>query len=201
MAKVEMQTENVNINNLNDHVDAAPEKAGEIFRVCYLEKGTNTIILDEKVEDCLQCHTSGKENETTGKIRYYYSVKCIAPSGNVFRLYLSSFDGVAFTVPFKAIKDNNTYSGKVKAVRLTDEQIGDANTAYRGCSTQVEFIRLLLEHTDNGVCNINVKIIDVGTETPKSTDVVAVERDWDNKNSKVYTLKGVKHLYSISFVD
>ena len=200
MAKVEIQTENVNINALDNQVDSAPEKAGEIFRICYLENGINSITLDENVEDCLQCHTTGKESESTGKIRYYYSVKCTAPSGNVFRLYLSSFDGVAFTAPFKSLKDG-VYKGKVKAVRLTDEQIGDANTAYRGCSTQVEFIRLLLEHTDNGTCNINVKIIDVGTETPKSTDTVAVERDWDNKDSKVYTLKGVKHLYSISFVD
>lgn len=199
MAKVTVQNENVNINELDNHVDSAPEKAGEIFRVCYLEEGENTIILDEKVEDCLQCHTTGKANETTGKIRYYYSVKCVAPSGNVFRLYLSSFDGVAFVAPYKSIKDN-TYKGKVKAVRLADEQIGDANSAYRGCTTQVEFIHLLLEHTENGVCNINVKIVDIGTDTPKATDTVAVERDWDS-DSKVYTLKGVKHLYSISFVD
>lgn len=200
MAKITVQNENVNINELSNLVDSTPEKAGEIFRVCYLENGVNTIVLDEKVEDCLQCHTTGKANETTGKMRYYYSVKCIAPSGNVFRLFLSSFDGVAFTAPFKLIKDNK-YNGKVKAIRLSDEQIGDANTAYRGCSTQVEFIHLLLEHTKDGLCKIDVKIIDIGTDAPKSTDVVAVERDWDNTDSKTYLLKGVKHLYSISFVD
>ena len=200
MAKVQIQNENVNINELDNHVDSTPEKAGEIFRVCYLENGTNSIILDEKVNDCLQCHTTGKVNEQTGKMHYYYSVKCTAPSGNTFRLYLSSFDGVALVAPFKLLKDNK-YNGKVKAIRLSDEQVGDANTAYRGCSTQVEFIRLLLEHTDNGVCKINVKIIDVGTENPKVADMVAVERDWDNTDSKTYTLKGVKHLYSISFVD
>lgn len=200
MAKVTVQNENVNINELDNHIEGAPEKEGEIYRVCYLENGINTIILDEKVEDCLQCHTTGKANETTGKMRYYYSVKCIAPSGNVFRLYLSSFDGVAFTAPFKLIKDNK-YNGKVKAISLSDEQVGDANTAYRGCSTQVEFIHLLLEHTDNGICKIDVKIIDVGSENPKANDVVAVERDWDNTDSKTYLLKGVKHLYSISFVD
>lgn len=200
MAKIEIQSENVNINEIDAHTENAPEKEGEIFRICYLENGTNSIVLDENVADSLQCHTSGEPNKTTGKIRYYYSVKCQAPSGNVFRLYLSSFDGVAFTAPFKSIKDN-TYKGKVKAVRLTEGQVGDANLAYRGVSTQVEFIHLLLEHTENGVCNIDVKVIDVGTETPKATDVVAVERDWDNKDSKVYTLKGVKHLYAISFVD
>ena len=200
MAKVQTQTESVNINELDNHVDSAPEKAGDIFRICYLENGVNSLVLDDKVEDSLQCHTSGKVNETTGKLRYYYSVKCIAPSGNTFRLYLSSFDGVAFVAPFRAIKDN-VYKGKVKAIRLDDEQVGTANTAYRGCTTQVEFIHLLLEHTDNGVCNIDVKIIDVGSETPKANDVVAVERDWDSNDSKTYTLKGVKHLYSISFVD
>ena len=200
MAKVQTQTESVNINELDNHVDSAPEKAGNIFRVCYLESGINSLVLDDKVEDSLQCHTSGKVNETTGKLRYYYSVKCIAPSGNVFRLYLSSFDGVAFVAPFKLLKDNK-YTGKVKAVRLTDEQVGEANTAYRGCSTQVEFIHLLLEHTKDGVCNINVKIIDIGTESPKTNDIVAVERDWEQEDSKTYVLKGVKHLYSISFVD
>ena len=200
MAKVTIQNENVNINEIGNIVDNTPEKAGEIFRVCYLENGINTLILNESDKESLQCHTTGKANEQTGKIRYYYSVKCIAPSGNVFRLYLSSFDGIAFTAPFKLLKDNK-YNGKVKAIRLSDEQVGDANTGYRGCSTQVEFIRLLLEHTDNGVCNIDVKIIDVGSESPKATDRVAVERDWDSTDSKTYTLKGVKHLYSISFVD
>lgn len=200
MAKVQIQSESVNINEIDNLVDNAPEKAGEIFRICYLENGVNSIILDDKVEDSLQCHTSGKVNEQTGKMRYYYSVKCTAPSGNTFRLYLSSFDGVAFVAPFKLLKDNK-YNGKVKAVRLTDEQVGDANTAYRRCTTQVEFIRLLLEHTDNGICKIDVKIIDIGKESPKVSDLVAVERDWENTDSKVYTLKGVKHLYAISFVD
>lgn len=200
MAKVEIKNENINLNELDNIVENAPEKAGEIFRICYLENGTNSIILDENVANSLQCHTSGEPNKTTGKIRYYYSVKCIAPSGNVFRLYLSSFDGVVFVAPFKLLKDNK-YNGKVKAVRLTDEQAGDANLTYRSCTTQVEFIRLLLEHTKDGVCNIDVKIIDVGSETPKGNDMVAVERDWENAESKTYLLKGVKHLYAISFVD
>lgn len=200
MAKVEIKNENINLNDLGNIVESTPEKAGEIFRICYLENGINIIILNESDKESLQRHTTGKANEQTGKIRYYYSVKCIAPSGNTFRLYISSFDGVVFVAPFKLLKDNK-YNGKVKAIRLTDEQVGDANLAYRSCTTQVEFIRLLLEHTKDGACNINVKVINVGTETPKATDVVAVERDWDNKDSKVYTLKGVKHLYSISFVD
>lgn len=200
MAKVTIQNENVNINEIDNIVENAPEKAGEIFRICYLENGINSIILDENVANSLQCHTSGEPNKTTGKIRYYYSVKCIAPSGNTFRLYLSSFDGVVFVAPFKLIKDGK-YNGKVKAIRLEDEQAGDANLAYRSCTTQVEFIRLLLEHTKDGVCKIDVKIIDIGTDAPKSNDVVAVERDWENTESKTYLLKGVKHLYAISFVD
>ena len=200
MAKVTIQNENVNINEIDAHIEGTPEKEGEIYRICYLESGINTIVLNENVKDSLQCHTTGKANENTGKIRYYYSVKCIAPSGNTFRLYLSSFDGVAFTAPFKLLKDNK-YNGKVKAVRLTDEQIGDANLAYRKCSTQVEFIKILLEHTKDGVCKIDVKIIDIGKETPKVNDSVAVERDWENADSKTYLLKGVKHLYAISFVD
>lgn len=200
MAKVQIQTESVNISNLDEHINDAPEKEGIIFRICYLESGVNSLVLDDKVEDSLQCHTSGKVNETTGKLRYYYSIKCIAPSGNTFRLFLSSFDGVAFVAPYKLLKDGK-YTGKVKAVRLTDDQVGDANIAYRNCTTQVEFIRLLLEHTKDGVCKIDVKIIDIGSETPKVNDNVAVERDWENADTKTYTLKGVKHLYAISFVD
>lgn len=200
MAKVTIQNENINLSELDNIVDNTPEKAGEIFRICYLENGINTIILNESDKESLQCHTTGKANENTGKIRYYYSVKCIAPSGNTFRLYLSSFDGVVFVAPYKLLKDGK-YDGKVKAVRLEDDQIGDANTAYRGCSTQVEFIKILLEHVTDGVCKIDVKIIDVGSETPKANDVVAVERDWENTESKTYLLKGVKHLYAISFVD
>ena len=195
MAKTEIKTENVNINEIENLVG---EKTGDIFRVCYLEEGENTLILSSKIEDSLQIHTTGKPN-SSGKVHYYYSIKCQNTSGNVFRLFLSSFDGVAFVVPFKLLKDNK-YNGKVKAVRLTDEQVGDANTAYRACTTQAEFVRLLLEHTKNGVCNINVKIIDVGKEIPKANDDVAVERNWDNPD-KEYIFKGVKHLYSISFVD
>lgn len=200
MAKTTIQNENVSINEIDAHIEGAPEKEGEIYRICYLESGINTIVLDENVKDSLQCHTTNKANEQTGKIRYYYSVKCTAPSGNTFRLFLSSFDGVAFVAPFKALKDGK-YTGKVKAIRLTDEEVGDANTAYRNCTTQVEFIRLLLEHTDNGICKIDVKVIDVGKENPKVSDLVAVERDWENADTKTYTLKGVKHLYSISFAD
>lgn len=99
------------------------------------------------------------------------------------------------------MRDNNTYTGKVKAVRLTDAQIGDANIAYRNCSTQVEFIRLLLEHTKGGKCRLKVKVIAIGAENPSADKTpVAVERDW-SKETKEYTLKGVKHLYSISFAD
>ena len=37
MAKVTVQNENVNINELDEHIEGAPEKEGEIFRICYLE--------------------------------------------------------------------------------------------------------------------------------------------------------------------
>lgn len=201
MAKDKIKTENVNIDNIDETVEATPEKAGTIYRVCYLQDGINEIILDNKVDDALQCHTTGKPNQKTGEIHYYYSVKCITPSGNVFRLYLSSFDGVVFTAPYGVVKDNQVYKGRVKDNHLTDAQMGDANIAYRGVENQHKMLKILLQHTKNGICKIKVKVIAIGAENPSADKTqVAVERDW-SKEEKEYTFKGVKHLYSISFVD
>ena len=201
MAKTEIKTESVNIKELDNIVAETAEKAGDIFRVCYLEEGENILIFDEKIKDSLQIHTTGKPN-SAGKLHYYYSIRCTAPSGNCFRFYLASLDGVAFVAPYRVVKDDAKYTGKVKAVRLTDEQSGSANIAYRKCTTQVEFLRELKSHVKDGKCRLNVKIIDVGVdENPKANDLVAVERNWDNPDNKEYIFKGVKHLYSISFVD
>ncbi len=200
MAKTETKTENLSVKEINNLSTEEKEKQGEIFRVCYLADGENTIILDDKDVESLQRHTSGK-TDSNGKLHYYFSVKCIDPSGNVFRLYLSSFDAVAFTAPYGAVKENKHYTGKVKAVRLTDSQLGTANTAYRACTTQAEMLKILLNHTKNGKCRLLVKVINIGAESPNSDKTqVAVERDW-SKDQKEFTLKGVKHLYSISFVD
>lgn len=200
MAKVQTQTENLSVKEINNLSTEDKEKQGEIYRVCYLADGENIIILDEKDAESLQRHTSGKA-DNNGKLHYYFSVKCQDPSGNVFRLYLSSFDAVAFTAPYGVVKEDKRYNGKVKAVRLTDSQMGTANMAYRQCTTQAEMLKILLEHTKKGKCHINVKVINIGAENPGSDKTqVAVERDW-TKDEKVYTLKGVKHLYSISFVD
>lgn len=200
MAKVQTQTENLSVKEISNLQTEEKEKQGEIYRVCYLADGENVIILDEADKESLQRHTSGKA-DSNGKLHYYFSVKCQDPSGNVFRLYLSSFDSVAFTAPYGMVKEDKRYSGKVKAVRLTDAQMGTANTAYRACTTQAEMLREMLNHTKGGKCRLQVKVVNVGAENPNSDKTqVAVERDW-SKDEKVYTLKGVKHLYSISFVD
>lgn len=201
MAKVTIQNENVSVKEIKNLSAEEKEKQGEIYRVCYLADGENVIILDEKDSESLQRHTSGK-TDSKGKLHYYYSVKCQDPSGNVFRLYLSSLDAVAFTVPYGMVKDGKHYEGKVKAVRLTDAQVGTANTAYRACTTQAEMLKEMLNHTKNGKCRLSVKVISIGAENPNSDKTqVAVERDWENSESKTYLFKGVKHLYSISFVD
>lgn len=201
MAKVQIQNENISVTEVKNLNTEEKEKQGEIYRVCYLADGENILILDKKDPESLQRHTSGKA-DSNGKLHYYFSVKCSDPSGNVFRLYLSSFDAVAFTAPYGVVKDNKHYEGKVKAVRLTDAQVGSANVAYRACTTQAEMLQILLDHTKNGKCHLQVKVVSIGTESPNSDKTqVAVERDWDSNDSKVYTLKGVKHLYSISFVD
>lgn len=200
MAKTEIQNENIAVSEVSNLQNEDKEKQGEIFRICYLADGENILIISEKDPESLQRHTSGKA-DSNGKLHYYFSIKCVDPSGNVFRLYLSSFDSVAFTAPYGVVKDGKHYGGKVKAVRLTDEQVGTANAAYRACTTQAEMLQTLLDHTKNGKCRLNVKVINVGAENPNSDKTqVAVERDW-SKDSKEYTLKGVKHLYSISFVD
>lgn len=200
MAKIQTQTENVSVKEIKNLETEEKEKQGEIYRVCYLADGENVIILDEKDPESLQRHTSGK-TDNNGKLHYYFSVKCQDPSGNVFRLYLSSLDAVAFTAPYGTVKEEKRYTGKVKAVRLTDAQMGTANVAYRACTTQAEMLKILLEHTKKGKCRLQVKVINVGAENPNSDKTqVAVERDW-SKDSKEYTLKGVKHLYSISFAD
>lgn len=199
--KEEIQTENISVKEVSNISSEEKEKQGEIYRICYLQDGENIIIFDEKDNESIQRHTSGKPNKTTGKIHYYFSVKCVDPSGNTFRLFLSSFDGVAFTAPYGVMKDGKLYTGKVKANRLSDAQVGSANLAYRSCTTQGEMLKVLLEHTKKGKCRLNVKVVNIGAENPSSDKTqVAVERDW-SKDSKEYTLKGVKHLYSISFVD
>lgn len=200
MAKVQIQTENLSVKEITNLRNTEKEKQGEIYRVCYLQDGENIVILDEKDAESLQRHTSGKA-DNNGKLHYYFSVKCQDPSGNTFRLFLSSFDAVAFTAPYGMVKEDKRYSGKVKAVRLTDAQMGTANMAYRACTTQAEMLQILLNHTKNGKCRLSVKVINIGAENPSSDKTqVAVERDW-SKDEKVYTLKGVKHLYSISFAD
>ena len=197
----EIQTENISVKEVSNISSEEKEKQGEIYRICYLQDGENIIILDEKDAESIQRHTSGKPSKTTGKIHYYFSVKCVDPSGNTFRLFLSSFDGVAFTAPYGVMKDGKPYTGKVKANRLSDAQVGSANLAYRSCATQGEMLKVLLEHTKKGKCRLKVKVVNIGAENPNSEKTqVAVERDW-SKETKEYTLKGVKHLYSISFVD
>ena len=63
MAKDKIKTENVNIDNIDETVEATPEKAGAIYRVCYLQDGINEIILDNKVQESVQCHTTGEPNK------------------------------------------------------------------------------------------------------------------------------------------
>ena len=197
----EIQTENISVAEVSNISSDEKEKQGEIYRVCYLQDGENIVVLDEKDAESVQRHTTNKPNKVTGKIRYYFSVKCLDPSGNTFRLYLSSFDGVAFTAPYGVMKDDKPYTGKVKAVRLTDSQVGSANLTYRSCTTQGEMLQELLKHTKKGRCRLQVKVVNIGAENPSSEKTqVAVERDW-SKDTKEYTLKGVKHLYSISFID
>ena len=73
MAKVQTQTENLSVKEINNLSTEEKEKQGEIYRVCYLQDGENIAILDDKDAESLQRHTSGK-TDSNGKLHYYYSL-------------------------------------------------------------------------------------------------------------------------------
>lgn len=159
-------------------------------RFSYLEKGeytVNTDILEYDENDLLTVEFS---NETS-KIM----------------VYISSFDGVAYTAPFKGEYENKSFHlSKVAAHTLKGSSLKNANAIVRKSPTWEQAVRDL--RAAYGVkFKVKVTPVKVGTETPNEGEDVAVTRIWTNakgediSTEKLYEVKGVKHLYSIEKVD
>lgn len=165
------------------------ENEKKFRRFSYLEKGeytVNTNILEYDENELLTVEFS---NETSR-----------------IMVYISSFDGVAYTTPYKNEYENSQfYLPKVTAHTLKGASLKNANAVVRKASSWEQAVRDL--RTSFGVTfKVKVTPVKVGTETPNVGDDVAVSRIWEKggvniADQKLYEIKGVKHLYSIEKVD
>ena len=158
-------------------------------RFTYLEKGEYTVNTDVLEYDENELLTVEFSNETS-KIM----------------VYISSFDGVAYTTPYKSEYENSQFHlSKVTAHILKGAVLKNANSVVRKSPSWEQAVRDL--RTTFGVTfKVKVTPVKVGTETPNVGDDVAVSRIWEKNgvniaDQKLYEVKGVKHLYSIEKVD
>lgn len=158
-------------------------------RFTYLEKGeytVNTDILEYDENDLLTVEFSN----ATSKIM----------------VYISSFDGVAYTTPYKSEYENSQFHlSKVTAHILKGAVLKNANAVVRKSPSWEQAVRDL-RATFGVTFKVKVTPVKVGTETPNVGDDVAISRIWEKNgeniaDQKLYEIKGVKHLYSIEKVD
>lgn len=165
------------------------ENEKKFRRFTYLEKGeytVNTDILEYDENSLLTVEFSN----ATSKIM----------------VYISSFDGVAYTTPYKTEYENTQFNlTKVTAHTLKGAVLKNANAVVRKAPSWEQAVRDL--RTSFGVTfKVKVTPVKVGSETPNVGDDVAVSRIWEKNgeniaDQKLYEIKGVKHLYSIEKVD
>ena len=165
------------------------ENEKKFRRFSYLEKGeytVNTNILEYDENELLTIEFSN----ATSKIM----------------VYISSFDGVAYTTPYKSEYENTQFHlSKVTAHTLKGAVLKNANAVVRKAQSWEQAVRDL--RAAFGVTfKVKVTPVKVGTETPNVGDDVAVSRIWEKDGAniadqKLYEIKGVKHLYSIEKVD
>lgn len=158
-------------------------------RFSYLEKGeyiVNTDVLEYDENDLLTIEFSNESSKVM--------------------VYISSFDGVAYTTPFKTEYENTSFHlSKVTAHTLKGAALKNANAVVRKAPTWEQAVRDL--RAAFGVTfKVKVSPVKIGTETPNIGDDVAVSRIWEDNGvdvseKKLYEIKGVKHLYSIEKVD
>lgn len=158
-------------------------------RFSYLEKGeyvVNTNVLEYDENELLTIEFSNESSKVM--------------------VYISSFDGVAYTTSYKSEYENSQFHlSKVTAHTLKGAALKNANAIVRKASSWEQAVRDL--RTAFGVTfKVKVTPVKVGSEAPNVGDDVAVSRIWakDGVNiadQKLYELKGVKHLYSIEKVD
>ena len=165
------------------------ENEKKFRRFSYLEKGeytVNTNILEYDENELLTIEFSN----ATSKIM----------------VYISSFDGVAYTTPYKVEYDNTQFHlAKVTAHTLKGVSLKNANAVVRKAPSWEQAVRDL-RTAFGATFKVKVTPVKVGTETPNVGDDVAVSRIWEKNgvniaDQKLYEIKGVKHLYSIEKVD
>lgn len=165
------------------------ENEKKFRRFSYLEKGVYTVNTDLLEYDENELLTVAFENATS----------------NIF-VYISSFDGVAYTTPYKdKYEEENQFNlSKVTAHTLKGAALKDVNAIVRKAQSWEQAVRDL--RAAFGVTfKVKVTPIKVGTETPSVGEDVAVSRIWEKDGVKIaeklYELKGVKYLYSMEKVD
>lgn len=158
-------------------------------RFSYLEKGeyiVNTDVLEYDENDLLTVEFSNEISK--------------------IMVYISSFDGVAYTTPYKSEYENTQFHlSKVTAHTLKGAVLKNANAVVRKAQSWEQAVRDL-RATFGVTFKVKVTPVKVGTETPNVGDDVAVSRLWAKNginiaDQKLYEIKGVKHLYSIEKVD
>lgn len=165
------------------------ENEKKFRRFTYLEKGeyiVNTDVLEYDENELLTIEFSNE------------SAKIM--------VYISSFDGVAYTTPYKSEYENSQFHlSKVTAHTLKGAALKNANAVVRKASSWEQAVRDL--RTAYGkTFKVKVTPVKIGTETPEDGADVAVSRIWQDNGvnvseKKLYEIKGVKHLYSIEKVD
>lgn len=158
-------------------------------RFSYLEKGEYTVNTDSLEYDENDLLTIEFSNESSKVM-----------------VYISSFDGVAYTTPYKTEYENSQFNlSKVTAHTLKGATLKNVNAIVRKANSWEQAVRDL--RAAFGVTfKVKVTPVKVGTETPNAGDDVAVSRIWERNGTniadqKLYEIKGVKHLYSIEKVD
>ena len=165
------------------------ENEKKFHRFSYIEKGEYIVNTDMLEYDENELLTVEFSNETS----------------KIF-VYISSFDGVAYTTPYKSEYENNQFHlTKVTAHTLKGAALKNANAIVRKSPSWEQAVRDL-RAAFGATFKVKVTPIKVGTETPNVGDDVAVSRIWEKDgvkiaDQKLYEIKGVKHLYSIEKVD
>lgn len=158
-------------------------------RFSYLEKGEYTVNTDSLEYDENDLLTIEFSNESARVM-----------------VYVSSFDGVAYTTPFKAEYENSQFHlSKVTAHTLKGAALKNANAVVRKAPTWEQAVRDL-RATFGVTFKVKVTPVKIGSETPEVGADVAVTRVWEDNGvdiseKKIYEIKGIKHLYSIEKVD
>ena len=158
---------------------------------------------NEKKFNRFQYIENGTYTVDTNKLKYdkngLLTIKFTNES-SVTWVYIASFDGVAYTTKYKSEYENAEFSlSKVVAHILKGSALKNANKIVRKAPSWEQAVRDLRAEFGT-TFKVKVTQIAIGTEDPEEGADVAVTRLWNKKDDsgkKYYTIKGVKHLYSM----